>query len=70
MGFSQTDIIIEVQGIEVDPTIPQTAIQPRFLRIHARTMSGQLDVCISEAGAAELAAALATRPRVAGSPSS
>ena len=68
MGYSQTEIIIEVQGIAVDPAIPQTSIQPRFLRIHARTLSGQLDVCISEAAATELVAALATRPRVPGSP--
>jgi hypothetical protein len=64
MQFSQTDIIVEIQGIEVDPAIPQTATTPRFLRIRARTMTGQLDVCISEAAAEELAEVLARRPRV------
>jgi hypothetical protein len=66
--YSQTEVIIEILGIEVDPAIPQTSIQPRFLRIRARTMTGPLDVCISEGAALELAAALATRPRVPGSP--
>jgi hypothetical protein len=60
MMLGQTDIIIHVSGIESDPTVPLTSAQPRFLRIHAQTIGGPLDVCISENAARELIGALGT----------
>jgi hypothetical protein len=58
--LGQTEIIVHVSGIESDPSVPLTSAQPRFLRIHARTMVGPLDVCISEDAARELMGALGT----------
>jgi hypothetical protein len=56
--LGQTDVIIHVSGIESDPAVPQMSTQPRFLRIHGRTTSGPLDVCISIDAARELMGAL------------
>ena len=67
MRVSAPEVIIEVLDIEADP-VPQTSIAPRSLRIRARTATGQLDVHISEAAAAELAEALGKHLQVGGSP--
>ena len=55
----ETEIIMSVQGVEEDPATPQTSNRPRFLRIHARTMAGPLDVRISVNACRELSEALA-----------
>jgi hypothetical protein len=60
MQASQTEVIIEVLGIEADP-VPQTSITPKSLRIRSRTTTGLLDVHISEDAARELIGALVTR---------
>jgi hypothetical protein len=67
MQASSTEVIIEVLDIEADPA-PQTSITPKSLRIRARTATGQLDVHISQAAAAELAAALARHLQAGGFP--
>jgi len=55
----ETEIIMSVQGMEADAQAPQTSNIPRFLRIHARTMAGPLDVRISVNAFRELTEALA-----------
>jgi hypothetical protein len=67
MQASETEVIIEVLDIEADP-VPQTSITPKSLRIRARTTTGQLDVHISQAAAAELAEALVRHLQGRGSP--
>ena len=65
---SETEIILSVQAIEDDPAVPQTSNTPKFLRIHARTMAGPLDVRISVNAFRELAEALAKHLQARGSP--
>jgi len=56
---AETEIIMSIQAVEEDPATPQTSNTPRFLRIHARTMAGPLDVRISVNACRELSEALA-----------
>lgn len=68
MMFSETQVIVEVLDVEADPTARHFPTEPRFLLIHARTMTGQLDVPISQAAAAELKEALERHLQAGGSP--
>jgi len=55
----ETEIIMSVQGVEEDPATPQTSNTPRFVRIHARTMAGPVQVRMSVNACRELSEALA-----------
>lgn len=59
MNFKQTDVIIGVDGIEDDPERPQTGADTQYVRVHARTVTGQLDVRLSVKGLNEMTAAFA-----------
>ena len=69
MRYAETDVIVDVGVVELDPAVPQMSNTPRFLRVPTRTTEGgQLDLRISISAAAKLAEALATHGQVRGSP--
>ena len=57
----ETDIVAVVEDAEVDPATPQTAVDPKFMRIITRTKDGgQLHVRIALTAAPGFAVAVMT----------
>ena len=56
--FGETPIILGVDSAEIDPKIPQTTGDARFMRIHTHVVGGELDVRVSVGAAPRLAEAI------------
>jgi hypothetical protein len=59
----ETDIIVHVEGAEIDRTPRQTTADPEFMRIATRAKTGPLHLRVSVEAAPRLAEAIMTRTR-------
>lgn len=57
----ETDVVTAVEDATIDPEIPQTSADSKFLRIHTRTRTGELDLRVSIGAAPRLAEAIMTQ---------
>ena len=66
MALDPTPVIVKIEAI-LSGALPQTSKTPKYLILRTQTEDGPLNVCISEAAAAELAEALGKHLQASGS---